>query len=70
MRNKAVKTRVKTVVRETRKAVGEKAVEALPGLLKSAQSNIAKAAKKGVLHKRTAARKIARLTKLAATVKP
>lgn len=35
---------------------------------KDAQSNIDKAAKKGVLHKRTAARKVSRLAKLANSV--
>jgi small subunit ribosomal protein S20 len=33
--------------------------------MKAAQSEIAKAAKKGVIHRRTAARKVSRLTKLA-----
>jgi small subunit ribosomal protein S20 len=43
------------------KASGENAKAAL----NAAQSVIDKASKKGVIHKRTAARKISRLTKLA-----
>jgi small subunit ribosomal protein S20 len=70
MRNKAVKTRVKSVVRDVREAVSEKTTETMPARLKVAQSTIDKAVKKGVLHKRTAARKISRLVKLSQTAKP
>ncbi len=70
MRNKAVKTRVKSVVRSVREAVGAKATDTMPSSLKAAQSAIDKAVKKGVLHKRTAARKISRLVKLSKAVKP
>jgi small subunit ribosomal protein S20 len=69
MRNKAVKTRVKSVVRDVREGVAEKATETMPARLKAAQSTIDKAVKKGVLHKRTAARKFSRLVKLAETAK-
>ena len=63
-RNRSVKTRIKTVVKDVRTAAGENAAEASPDKFKIAQSVIDKAAKKGVLHKRTAARKISRLAKL------
>lgn len=69
MRNRSVKTRVKTVVKEVRQAVSDNAGETADTLFISAQSAIDKAAKKGVMHKRTAARKIARLAKLTHTVK-
>lgn len=68
MRNRSVKTRVKTVVKQVRQAVSENSTDSMNLNLKAAQSTIDKAAKKGVLHKRTAARKISRLTKIAQTV--
>jgi small subunit ribosomal protein S20 len=64
MRNRSVKTRVKTVVKEVRQAVANNADDGAKALLVTAQSAIDKAAKKGVLHKRTAARKVSRLAKM------
>jgi len=64
LRNRSVKSRVKTVVKEARQAVSENAGETVGTNFKVAQSAIDKAVKKGVLHKRTGARKIARLAKL------
>jgi small subunit ribosomal protein S20 len=63
LRNRTVKTRVKNVVKEVRQAAAQQSAE-VGTAFQSAQSTIDKAAKKGVLHKRTAARKIARLAKL------
>ncbi len=62
LRNKSVKTTLKTLEKKLRetKASGENAEE----LMKQTQSAIQKAAKKGVLHKKTASRKISRLFKL------
>ncbi|MEJ2156394.1 MAG: 30S ribosomal protein S20 [Desulfobacteraceae bacterium] len=68
MRNRAVKTRVKSVVKTVRQAVAENSADEAQAQLKSAQAAIDKAAKKGVLHKRTASRKVARLAKLTRTV--
>ena len=65
VRNKAVKTGVKRVVKETRAAESK---ETALKLLDSAKSVIDKAAKKGVLHKKTASRKISRLSKLTNTI--
>lgn len=62
LRNKAVQTRVKKVVKDVRIAVAEGA-ENLVERLDAAKSAIDKAAKKGVLHEKTAARKISRLDK-------
>ena len=59
LRNKAVKTRVRSAVKTVRTAPADAAA----GELKAAQSIIDRAAKKGVIHKRTAARKISRLQK-------
>ena len=62
MRNRAVKTSLKTLEKKLRdaKAAGENAEE----LMRHTQSAIHKAAKKGVIHKKTASRKISRLSKL------
>lgn len=64
LRNKASKTRVKNLVKEVRAAAGESSPDKASAKLKLAKSTIAKAAKKGAIHKRTAARKISRLDKL------
>jgi small subunit ribosomal protein S20 len=63
LRNRMTKTQVKNVVKSVRQAADEKSPEAA-ATLKHAQSLIDKAAKKGTLHKRTAARKISRLSRL------
>ena len=65
LRNKAVKTRIKSIVKDVRSSAGEASGEEKKVKLNAAQSVIDKASKKGVIHKRTAARKISRLTKLA-----
>ena len=65
LRNKAVKTRIKSIVKDVRSSAGEASGEETKAKLNAAQSVIDKASKKGVIHKRTAARKISRLTKLA-----
>ncbi len=62
LRNRSVKSRVKTEVKAVRAALKTDPAKAAD-TLKNAQSVIDKAAKKGVIHKRTAARKISRLTK-------
>ena len=64
MRNRTVKTRCKSIVKDVRQAVEKAEVDKLPEALLAAQSEIDKASKKGVLHPRTAARKISRLAKL------
>lgn len=63
LRNRVIKTRVKSVVKQVRadRQAGE--AVSLTEDLRIAQSVIDKAAKKGVLHKRTAARKISRLAR-------
>jgi small subunit ribosomal protein S20 len=67
MRNRSVKTRVKTVVKDVRQAAADNAPETADRF-REAQAAIDKAAKKGVLHKRTAARKVARLAKLSQSI--
>jgi small subunit ribosomal protein S20 len=65
LRNRTVKTRVKTAVKKIYLAETSGTATATKEDINSAQSIIDKASKKGVLHHRTAARKISRLTKLA-----
>ena len=63
IRNKATKTRVKNVVKDVQLAVDERSPETAQSKLNAAKSVIDRAAKKGVIHKNTAARKISRLSK-------
>ena len=63
LRNKAVRTRVKGAVKATRASATDNK-ETAQAVLNDAKSTIDKAAKKGVIHRRTAARKISRLSKL------
>ena len=65
LRNKSVKTRIKTIVKDVRSSAAETSGEDTSAKISAVQSAIDKASKKGVIHKRTAARKISRLTKLA-----
>jgi small subunit ribosomal protein S20 len=64
VRNKAVKTRIKHLTKEVRLASGDASKEEALAKLNAAQSIIDKALKKGVIHKKTAARKISRLSRL------
>ncbi len=67
MRNKSVKTSIKKVTKEVRLFLNEDSGEMALKKLNTAQSLIDKAAKKGVIHKKTASRKISRLSRLAVT---
>ncbi len=60
-RNKAIKSKVKTYVKKVEACItaGDKA--AAQEALKTATSEISKAASKGIYHKNTASRKISRL---------
>ena len=69
LRNKAVKTRVKSIVKDVRFSVEESSNGDVMAKLIAAQTLIDKASKKGVLHKKTAARKISRLSKLVNSAK-
>jgi small subunit ribosomal protein S20 len=69
LRNRTVKTRVKTAVKKIYLAEASGAASDITSDMNSAQSIIDKASKKGVLHPRTAARKISRLTKQANQLK-
>jgi small subunit ribosomal protein S20 len=64
VRNKAVKTRIKHLTKDVRMSSSAGSQEAALDKLNAAKSIIDKAAKKHVIHKKTAARKISRLSKL------
>ena len=64
LRNKAVKTKTKNIIKDVRLSVIESSKEDALKKLDMAKSNIDRAAQKGVIHKNTASRKISRLSKL------
>jgi small subunit ribosomal protein S20 len=64
LRNKSVKTKIKNVTKDLRLSVSETSKEEALKKLDMAKSNIDTAAQKGVVHKKTASRKISRLSKL------
>jgi len=63
LRNRSVKTTLKNLEKSVR-AAKEAGSEDKNELMKKTQSMLHKAAKKGVIHKKTASRKISRLFKL------
>ena len=62
LRNKMIKSRVKTSIKKVDAAVNAGDKEAAKVALNAATSELSKAASKGIYHKNTAARKISRLT--------
>ena len=68
LRNKAVKTRIKHITKDVRLASTAASKNEAPAKIHAAQSLIDKAVKKGVIHKKTAARKVSRLSKLVNTL--
>lgn len=67
-RNRSTKTRIKKVVKDVRLAASETTGEAVREKLDAAKSVIDNAAKKGVIHKKSASRKISRLSRLVNTI--
>ena len=63
LRNKMITSRVKTLVKKVVSAVAVSDNEAAKVALAPAVADIDKAANKGVYHRKTASRKISRLTK-------
>ena len=61
-RNKAIRSKVKTAIKKVDAAIAAKDKTAADSALVAAISEIDKAASKGVYHKKTASRKISRLT--------
>ena len=64
MRNKAIKSKIKTLIKKVEKAVEAQDKSAAESALKVAISEINKAGSKGIYHKNNVARKVSRLTKL------
>ena len=63
LRNKSIKSKVKTLVKKVEAAVAASDKAAASAALAEAVVAIDKAAAKGVYHKNTAARKVSRITK-------
>lgn len=63
LRNRIVKSNLKTAIKKVLSNLEIKNYEASKDALQEAVSKISKAAAKGVIHKKNAARKISRLTK-------
>ncbi len=63
VRNSAVRSTVKTAVKDARDAITTKDPAKMKDALTTAVRAIGKASSKGVLHKRTASRRISRLMK-------
>ena len=61
-RNQAVRTQVKSAVKKAREALASKDPAVRAEALRAAARTLDKAASKGVLHKKNASRRIARLT--------
>ncbi|MFV0436587.1 MAG: 30S ribosomal protein S20 [Desulfopila sp.] len=70
VRNRMNRSRMKTEIRKVNEAVGAGAEEEAKSALRAAVSVIAKTASKGTIHKRTASRKISRLTKRVSKMEP
>ncbi len=68
VRNRSAKTRMKNVIKIVHSAVDEKTKEEALRGLNDAKSVINKTARKGIIHKNTASRKISRLSKLVNTI--
>ena len=63
-RNQSVKSRIKTLMKKVITAAGNKDTAAAETQLRSAISAIQKAGRKKILHPNTAARRVARLSRL------
>lgn len=65
LRNKSVRTAIKTATKKVISAVEEKDIEKVKKELLEATKIISRAASKGIIHKNAASRKISSLTRLA-----
>jgi small subunit ribosomal protein S20 len=68
-RNKAIKTRLRNLVRSVRESVHGKDAKAAASGVAAATRALGKAATKGVIHRNTAARKSARLARALSAIK-
>lgn len=65
-RNTGIKSDIKTQLKKYGSALDSNNPEEVTSILRETESKLKKAASKGVLHKKTAARKVSRLAKAAA----
>lgn len=65
LRNQSVKTRVRSLVKKFRASLGKSDSEQTAKALKEAVQALDKAASKGIIHPKTASRKVGRLSKAA-----
>ncbi len=68
IRNKEVRTRIKTAIKSVREAIETNDKDEIEKTLKTAIKIISSAASKGVIHKNNASRKISNLSKKANSV--
>jgi small subunit ribosomal protein S20 len=68
-RNRVVRSRVKSDVRKVREAVDSRDLPTAETQLRQAVKDLSKAASKGILHRKNASRRIARLSKRVAALK-
>ena len=61
-RNKSIRSKVKTAIKKVNAAIEANDKAAAQAALKAAVSELDKAAKKGIYHKNTCARKVSRMT--------
>lgn len=66
--NRVVRSRVKSDVRKVREAVDRRDLPTAETELRTAAKELSKAASKGILHRKAAARRIARLSKRVAAL--
>ena len=62
-RNRHVRSTLKTAIKDVRSEIVEGTAEKCAELMRNAASVLARAGSKGVLHKKTASRKVSRLAK-------
>ncbi|MEW6600913.1 MAG: 30S ribosomal protein S20 [Nitrospirota bacterium] len=70
LENKSAKNMLKTLSKKVEKAVAEKNKETAGTALKEIISAVDKAARKGLIHRNTASRKVSRLTRLVNSMLP
>ena len=70
LRNKSTKSLLKTLAKAVEKEVANKSAEGAKAALVKAVSAVDTAARKGILHKNTAARRVSQLTRLVNSMSP
>ncbi len=70
LKNKSFKNMLKTLSKRVENEVANKSVEGAEAAFKNAVSAIDKAAKKGIIHKNTASRRVSQLTRLVNSMLP